>query len=157
MNDELARTQIDRLVARLARQELRSPMAGVVLDAWKEADETSVQEGMQLFRIGSRKNRIELRVHDELLGADLKAGDEVVFKLAMMQRKFRGVIAKVNPLVHDSEVVPTRTIEHFATILVDPLDPLPADALPGMHVEARLVGAKPRIAGWWDALRELLP
>lgn len=157
LNDELARTQIDRLVARLGRQELRSPMDGIVLDAWKEASESSVQEGAQLFRIGSRQDRIELRVRDELLGAKLKVRDEVDFKLAMMPRKFRGVIVKVNPLVHDAEVVPARSVEHFGTILVDPLDPLPEDALPGMHVEARLVGAKPRIAGWWDALRELLP
>jgi hypothetical protein len=157
LNDELARTQIDRLVARLARQELRSPMDGVVLDAWKEAHESSVQEGAQLFRIGSRQNRIELRVRDKLLGADLKVRGEVVFKLAMMHHKFRGVIVKVNPLVHESEVVPARTIEHFCTILVDSLDPLPADALPGMHVEARLVGAKPRIADWWGAIKAQLP
>ena len=153
LNDELARTQIDRLVARLARQELRSPINGIVLDSLQEAHETFVAEGAQLFRIGSRQNRIELRVHDELLGADLKVRDEVDFKLAMMPCKFRGVIVKVNPLVHDSEVVPSRTIEHFGTILVDPLEPLTGDAPTGMHVEARLVGARPRIAVWWDAIR----
>lgn len=152
---ELTQKQIDRLVTRLTRQELRSPMNGVVLDAWKEANATFVEEGTQLFRIGSRQNRVELRVRDELLGADLKVGDEVVFRLAMMHHKFRGLIVKVNPLVQDSEVVPARSKEPFGTILVDPLELLPKNALPGMHVAARLAGSKPRIAHWWSGIQGL--